>query len=678
MSIQILSEQLAAQIAAGEVIERPASVVKELVENALDAGATQIVVEAREGGKRLIRVGDNGSGIASDEAELAFVHHATSKLTSADDLFAIRTLGFRGEALPSIAAVANVTMLTRAQAEELGVELKLTNSQVISRVPHAAPPGTIVTVENLFHNIPARLKFLKSTQTESSHIHDLVSRYALAYPQVRFSLTSEGRLAFQSSGSGAMGDVLVVVYGVETAKQMIEVQSSEFKVQSSKFKVHGSTTEAQTARAAETEFGASEPATLNLDPNTLNGEELRTLKVEGFISRPTLTRANRAHIVFFVNGRAVQDRSLNYAVTEAYHTLLQVGRYPMCVLQIMLPPDQVDVNVHPTKAEVRFRDPHAVFSAVQRAVRATLQAHQVVPSLSSQMSVVSSQMETGRGTIAWSAAIERQTALRNLGQAGMELQRTEIATSNFQLPNPNLQIPTTDEQPSAQTTSNLQPPIFNLQSPLPMLRVLGQVGRTYIVAEGPEGIFLIDQHAAHERVLYERFMRERAEREARGEMGVSAQTLLEPLPLTLGARQAAQLDEQLSLLRSAGFDIEPFGGATFLIRAVPSILAEGDPRQALTIILDEMVDPEEYRPQRGEHRGLAGHENDPLHRRKEAMLIASVCKQAAIKGGRLLTMPEMQELTRQLEATSAPRTCPHGRPTMIRLGFETLAREFGR
>ncbi len=660
MPIHILSEQLAAQIAAGEVIERPSSVVKELIENAIDAGASEVRVEVRDGGKRLIRVSDNGSGIPSTEAELAFTHHATSKIESSDDLFALHTLGFRGEALPSIAAVAHVTMLTRSANEEVGIELKLSNGRVTARTPHAAPPGTVVTVENLFHNIPARLKFMKSTVTESGHIHELVSRYALAFPTIRFSLTSENRLAFQSAGNGSMADVLVAVYGIETAKQMLEIPNPNLQPHKG-------------AATLSPNLQSPNLQSPNLQSPQSPQSPTSSIQVHGYISSPSLHRANRSQMVFFVNGRLVQDRSVTYAVSEAYHTLLPVGRYPMCILKIDLPADHVDVNVHPTKAEVKFREPHVVFSTVQRAVRRVLLTQTEVPSLASAPD--------------WSTAGERPADLRNIGQLGMEIQRTEVASPTSQVPGPTsdvqrsisgVQSPPSNLQ---SPISNLQSPVSNLQSPtqppdqatirpsdhptnsLPMLRVLGQVARTYIVAEGPEGIFLIDQHAAHERVLYERFQRERAER------GLSTQSLLEPLPLELSPRQAALLDEQLGLLSEVGFQIEPFGGTTYLLRAVPSIMTEGDPRQSLSIILDEMV---------GERDPLHSGPGDPLHGQREAMLIASVCKQAAIKAGRVMNLPEMQELIQQLEHSESPRTCPHGRPTVIRLGLDQLAREFRR
>ena len=642
MPIHVLSEQLAAQIAAGEVIERPASVVKELMENALDAGATEVHVDVRDGGKRLIRVADNGCGIPSAELELAFVHHATSKLQSVDDLFAIQTLGFRGEALPSIAAVANVTFLTRAADEAVGTELTIAAGRVTGKTPHASPQGTRISVDNLFYNIPARLKFMKSNGTESGHIHDLLNRYALAYPNVRFSLTSEGRLAFQSTGNGAMADVLVAVYGSDTASQMFAVDFNSFDA-------------------------SRQPDEQSQD----GGGRTPYIQVVGYVSSATLSRANRSHMTLFVNGRAVQDRNLLFAVNDAYHTILPVGRFPVCILKVSLPAERVDVNVHPTKAEVRFRDPHLVFNAVQRAVRQTLLANQVVPAIGAgadawpHISRADRFVTSGyRPPEAHSQAPEQLALHRqHSGEHAAENPGWSSVTG-VSLPPPiaSLHPPAEQTDTAAQQPSPAAMPAQDM--PLPMLRVLGQVARMYIVAEGPQGIFLIDQHAAHERVLYEKFVAERSATEHG-----NAQPLLEPLAVELSAQQAARLNDAASLFRDAGFEFEHFGGATYLLRAVPTILSEGDPRRALSIILDELA-LEDERPAEG-GRSL-------LHGRRDANLIASVCKQAAIKAGRLLTLAEMQALIEQLERSQSPRTCPHGRPTMIRLGFEQLAREFGR
>ncbi len=320
MAIRILPPEVASKIAAGEVVERPASVVKELIENALDAAARHIAVELGGGGKRLIRVSDDGIGIPSNEVELAFHRYATSKLSRIEDLHHITTLGFRGEALAAIAAVSHLTLITRAVGEPMGIRLHLEAGRVVQREAVGAPQGTVVSVENLFYNVPARLKFLKQESTERAHISALVSRYAMAYPHVRFVLTHGHQEVLHTTGSGDLRTVLSEVYGVETASQMIAIERPE------------------------------EPPRPDLPPIT----------VSGYVGLPNLNRSNRNQIVIFVNGRWIQDANLTYAIVQAYHTMLMVGRYPVAVVMITLPPEEVDVNVHPTKAEVRFRRPDAV------------------------------------------------------------------------------------------------------------------------------------------------------------------------------------------------------------------------------------------------------------------------------------------------------------------------------
>ncbi|HAY83394.1 MAG TPA: DNA mismatch repair endonuclease MutL, partial [Chloroflexi bacterium] len=339
MSIHILPDDVASQIAAGEVVERPASVVKELVENSLDAGATHLTIVVEGAGKKLIEVADNGQGIPSDELSLALARHSTSKLSTAADLFNITTLGFRGEALASIASVSRFTITSRTQDVEMGVRLLIEAGQTESPPqPVGAPHGTVVRVEDLFYNVPARRKFLKTDSTERRQIDDLVTRYALAYPLVRFQLDQEGRNALQTSGSGDRREVLAALFSTDIARQMLEVNS-----------------------------------------------EYDAFRVSGFISPTSLTRSNRRGITLFINGRWVQDIALSTALIQGYHSMLMVGRYPMAALFIDLPPNQVDVNVHPTKAEVRFTDPDEVFTGVQRSVRRALLAYSPVPSVQAQV-----------------------------------------------------------------------------------------------------------------------------------------------------------------------------------------------------------------------------------------------------------------------------------------------------
>jgi len=561
MPIKILEPEVVSKIAAGEVVERPASVVKELIENSLDAGATQVAIEARGGGVNLIRVIDNGMGIAADEVELAFHRYATSKIDTLADLDSISSLGFRGEALPSIAAVAQVEVLTRTPDEMAGTYIELQNGAVVERGKRGCPQGTRVTVRHLFRNVPARLKFLKSPATESGHISNLVSQYGLAFPEVRFTLIMDGRMALQTPGSGDLRDVLVKVYGLEAAQAMIQVGDQE-----------------------KDQF-----------PN-----------VWGFVSPPSLARSSRSYLSFFVNRRWVQSRLLSRAVEDAYQGLLMAGKHPIAVINISLPGQDVDINVHPTKTEVRFRYEPALFVAVQRAVRAALVEQMPVP------------------------LVRRQPGVPAFLPEEQPLVKRE-------LPEPSLFAPA-------------RPP---LESPLPILRVLGQLSSSYIIAEGPDGLYLIDQHAAHERVLFERVRAQRAERQ------VEVQGLLEPLTIEVTPRQEEMLKAGGEVLATYGFAIEPFGQRTYLLRTVPALLKGERVAEALMEVLDSL-----------------GVEGDPKSWEEKVAL--SLACHSAVRAGQLLSAEEMRQLVRELELTELPRTCPHGRPTMVRFTSSQLEREFGR
>jgi len=595
MPICVLSEDVASQIAAGEVVERPSSVVKELVENSIDAGARDIRVEVRAGGKRFIRVSDDGCGVPVAEVELAFRRHSTSKLTTADDLAHITTLGFRGEALASIAAVSRVTFLTRAANDLMGILVRLEGGRVVTRQNSGRPPGTAVTVEDLFFNVPARRKFLRSERTERRHIDGWLTRYAMAYPGLRFTLAHDGRVVFQSPGNDRLRDVLVAVYGLEVGAALLEI--------------------------VEIVPDDKHPAS--------------SIQVTGFVSSPSLHRANRGYITLFVNGRWVKDARLTYAITQAYHTLLPTGRYPLAVVMVRLPPADVDVNVHPAKAEVRFSDGDAVFRALQKAVRRTLIERSPVPVAT-------------RSPTAWPAQWREETRGRGLERlvglmprpTGEQLRigirpRFEGEPPDIAAPDGGILAPSAER--------------------LPPLRVVGQVGVTYIVAEGPGGMYLIDQHAAHERVLFERLLAERERAEA------ASQALLEPQPVELAPEAVSLLEEHLEVLGSLGFQVEPFGGTTMLVRALPAIVADTAPRQVLEDVAAALE---------------AG--NVPLAVTVEEAVARQVCKRASVKAGQALAQAEMEELVRALEQCTSPRTCPHGRPTMIHLSVEQLAREFGR
>ena len=575
MPIKVLDKATINQIAAGEVVERPASVVKELVENALDAGATQISVEIRGGGIGLIRVTDNGSGIPSEEATLAFERHATSKINSSKDLQNISSLGFRGEALPSIAAVAEVEMVTGADGEPSGTFISLEGGVIIQQKGQARTRGTTITVRNLFRRVPARLKFLKSLATETGHVANVVSQYALAYPEVAFSLAVDGRESLRTSGRGRLLDAIIDVYGVETAGKMMPVEG-------------------------EQEIWRSSSAQ----------EQDTRIKVAGMVGSPELGRTGRGYLSFFVNRRWVSSRLLTVAVEEAYSGLLMTGKHPIAVIDISIPASEVDVNIHPAKSEVKFHNDGDVFRAVQRAVRHSLVAQMPVPRID------------------------------------------DVAAPYRATPSPHAleQLWGRPASDAKSTPAEEAAPL--LVASLPVLRVVGQVMSRYIVAEGPDGLYLIDQHAAHERIRFDRLLRQREMKKP------EVQGLLEPSTLEVTPRQDAVMRSCLEYLMDFGFALESFGERTYLVRTVPALVAGDDWPSMLKELLD----------------ALSGEEKSQW----EEKIVASIACHGAIKSGQTLSDDEMRALVRQLEQTASPHTCPHGRPTVIRLSAAQLEREFGR
>jgi len=596
MPIRLLSSEVSSQIAAGEVIERPASVVKELLENSLDAGARSITINVENAGKKLIEVADDGSGIPSAELELAVSRHATSKLTQANDLFSISTLGFRGEALASIGSVSRMTVTSRVENEKEGARLRVEGGRTGKLTKVGTTIGTTVRVEDLFYNVPARLKFLKADVTERRAIDLLVTRYALAYPDKRFKLSDGKNAVLQTTGDGDRRAILAALYGVDVAKQMLQIMSEE----------EGS-------------------------------------RLTGFISPTSLTRSNRKEITFFINGRWVHDVSLSSALLQAYHTLLMVGRYPLTALFLEIRPEEVDVNFHPAKAEVRFRNQDKMFSFVQRSARKALLAYSpvlnIAPSLWGTARTAPGEAKRHVG-IDWEIAHDEQLLETGGSQPSVQVQG-KSPVSDLESPTHSSQYPIT--------------PATSQFATIPLLRLIGQIGATYLVAEGPDGLYLVDQHAAHERVLFEKFMTQHKM------SNIPSQTLLTPALLTLPPQSAGLLLSQLSTLQHFGFDVEEFGPNTFQVRAIPALFMGSDPSAALRALVEDFEEDE-----------------TPLQNEIEAKLAARVCKRMAVKGGQVLSSEEQRTLLTDLEACDSPRTCPHGRPTMIHLSVDMLERQFGR
>ena len=583
MPIMVLEPRLASKIAAGEVIERPVSVVKELMENSLDAGASRITVEIHGGGVQELRVVDDAQGIPAPEVELAFQHHATSKLDSPDQLDSIATLGFRGEALPSIAAVSQMTLTSRPREAPNGHQVHYQWGRQVGQGPQGCPPGTAVTVKDLFGNLPARRKFLRSNSAETARIRELIDRYALVYPEVSFNVVSEGRTLLSSPGNGRPEEALLAVYGPEIASGMLQI-----------------------------------------------GEPLSAIfyGINGFVSSPAVTRSNRSYMNFFVNRRWTQNRMLSFALEEAYHGLLPEKRYPLAVVNLDIPFSDVDVNCHPSKREVRFRDESRAYTSLQRAVRAALVAETPVPTVDLGAGghphlTPPSPSTTAGGGFFWSPFDGRAA---NPGGT------------------PTGPVPTGAPSSFAGITP--------LQA-LPSLRVVGQVRSTYIVAEGPDGMFLVDQHAAHERVLFDRIVKKAEEKSP------ESQPLLAPETVELSAAQLEVVQNHQGFLADYGFILESFGQNSFLLRAVPSIMTGQDPARSLVDILDMVA-------------------FEGLLRKHDDVLAASIACHSAIRAGKSLTEPEMRALLEQLEATANPHTCPHGRPTLVHFSEYQMEREFGR
>src|SRR5579884_896464 len=684
MPIRQLAPDVAAKIAAGEVVERPASVVKELIENSIDAGATQIRVDLMGGGLQLIRVSDNGSGIPLDELPLALSRHATSKVASIDDLEHIRSLGFRGEALASIAAVADVTLLSRHRDAEQGAQISASNGQLSEVTSAASPVGTTLTVRNLFSAVPARLKFLKSRNTEVSHCHHLLEQYALAYPEIRFSVFSEGRQIFATPGDGQLSSVLVEIYGLQVAEQMVPISS--------------------------------------LDGN--DEDPLRPV-VTGYTSLPTCYKSTRQHMSFFVNRRWVMSRMLSYAVEEAYHSLLLTGRHPIAVVNIAIDPSQIDVNVHPAKTEIRFLRERRVYAAILRAVRRAILEEATVPqwgqpNAATQVSATntsptstdiedfdlpdeeeieqitasetddaaavspsSSQVESEKRSYPqdnpWLTVTEEESGtkppmLSRLWQS--HIRKSDPEPQEDTLSSPTSPITNTHAEsddkpvtlPASPSLNHSDEPVFTLPetraehastthvSRLPQLRVIGQLLQSYIVTEAPDGMYLIDQHAAHERILLERMVADLKERKP------LSQLLLTPLTLELAPAELEAIEEHWQKLEHIGFSLATNEDGTLEVRAVPNVLIKQMNARSLRELLAELTAPENL-----------GHSET-----WEEHALANVACKAAIKQNYFLTVSEMREMIEQLGRTNAPFSCCHGRPTMVQFSLSALEREFGR
>jgi len=596
--IRILPEQLANQIAAGEVVERPASVVKELLENAIDSGADELLIEVEHGGKRLVRVTDNGCGMAKEDLFLALERHATSKISSSTDLFALHTLGFRGEALPSIASVSRLRLTSRPADQEMGWQLYVEGGTVRQAGALGTPAGTAVEVRDLFFNTPGRRKFLRSDETEFGHLADVVTRLAMARPDIHLRLQHNGRTFLEAYRHQRLEERVDALLGRSLAGDLIQV-----------------------------------------DAESPNGDMLT-----GLIGPPSLNRSSSSHLYTYVNGRFVRDRVLQHAILEAYRTLLEKRRYPVAVLFLDLPPEMVDVNVHPTKHEVRFREQQRIHDFVMEKVRDCLlersgreTATAVFPTSSASPGLP--LPDTGAGTVgnpAESAVLRVQESLAVYGASSHPIREPITARA-------------------AGKGEALHLPVG--AAPLPVSwRLLGQYLNSYLVCQAENDLLLIDQHAAHERIGFEKLRRQAAS------SGIERQRLLFPQVLEFDHRQAAVVTAQLEDFARFGFELEAFGGRSFTLTAVPQLLAGADPQQLVGDMAEELAE--------------IGRGNT-LDAAFDRILMRLACH-AMIRANQPLTWAEMEELLRELMTIDFGSHCPHGRPVVKRLGHSEIERMFHR
>ncbi|PYL01155.1 MAG: DNA mismatch repair endonuclease MutL [Verrucomicrobia bacterium] len=660
--IRLLPEQVANQIAAGEVVERPASVVKELLENALDARASRVTVEIQAGGRGLIRVTDDGTGMSKDDALLCLERHATSKIQKAEDLAAIATMGFRGEALPSIASVSRFTLSTRERDSESpeGTQVVVHAGKILEVKSAGHAPGTSVEVRQLFYNLPARRKFLRSEETERAHVQHYLTLAALAFPEVGFTFLQDQRLVWQlpplkSDGQPASGHAALQ----ERCRALLGAEVKLLPVDYS-------------ADIGEPDEPDEAPEQSSPDPRP------SALRIWGFLGAPGVSRATRQDQHLFVNRRPVENRALNYALLEGYHTALMKGRYPVCSLFLELDPAEVDVNIHPSKREVKFHHEKAVRRHAADAVRRTLLNFHKSPG--EARCKVGDPKPSGERPAAIATLppqpappiepVVAGPAPKDLPQLLPPLPAKPVTnwpwSSPAQTPMAPSASPATGHRPSTidaprsalRVPHSPAPPGSSAAVPLLRvpLRLVGVVGRLYVVLESDRGLVLMDQHAAHERILYEQMLRRLEQGDA------PSQRLLLPETVELSTRDAQFLREHLQILGRLGVGLSEFGERTFLLDALPPFVKVPDARRYVLELIDELV--------------AAGQEVNSF-RLGEQTVAKTVCRHA-VKANDPLTGPELENLVNDLRNCAMPYTCPHGRPTLIEMNYRELEKKFGR
>ena len=615
MPIKILPPDIANKIAAGEVVERPASVVKELIENAIDAESTNINVEIRAGGKRLIRVSDNGTGMPREDALIALERHATSKVGTIEDLQRIQTFGFRGEALPSIASVSQLELLSRTADGLVGTKIAVEGGVVKSVEESGCSPGTHITINNLFYNVPARLKFLKSETTELNHLTNQVTWAALAHPKIQFSHSHDRRSLIDVRSCDSYIERIRLLYRKEFAENLIEFDA-----------------------------------------------ELPNLRLHSFIGKPDLTKANRSYQLFFLNSRPIRSKILGAALGEAMRSMVPKNRFAVAFLFLTMDAQEVDVNVHPAKVEVRFRNERAIYSAISRMIHSGIHKHKYIPKIEKATQPVSTTDSQVEKEDVFGSDVKPRIASQ---AADTEL---EIGVGAVFSPTPPWQAGQTagkvaESLPSS-APAGVQPPDRSIPDGTPLelfdfedVQLKTNLFNTYIVAEWKDRVFFIDQHVAAERVLYEHFVQQlKAD-------GIPVQGLLLPVTVEITPQQLTTLHARTNLFEKLGFEFEQFGGNTILVRSIPAMLATSSVATTVTDLLDRL--PQTVTP------------SDELLDVQDEALIMLACK-SAVKAGDALTMNEMVALVKDLSQAKLPFNCPHARPIVVEMGKNELESRFKR
>lgn len=611
--IHLMPDSLSNKIAAGEVVERPASVVKELVENSIDAGATWITVELTEAGLQRIRITDNGSGMEEEDCERSFYRHATSKIRNENDLFHVKTLGFRGEALASIAAVSRMSMQT-STGDTAGTKIELEGGKIIEKGKSDARQGTDIIVDELFFNTPARLKYMKTIHTELGHITDVMNRMAIAHPEIKFTLTHNEKQIFQTNGRGDLRQVVAKIYGMNVARKLVPVEA-----------------------------------------------ETLDFKVSGYVAKPEVYRASKSYMSTIINGRYIRNIPLNKAILEGYHTLLPIGKSPIVVLNVEMDPILVDVNVHPSKLEVRFSKEKELYDVVQGAIRKVFRQETLIPNVESSVKKPE-KLQSTQGSFTFDEVHKEEAHEKREEALGHLVQKSEPVPSYKEEQDEmlremkgNFEVEDLASEPEHQRQESNPTDPEPLDNRVPTMYPIGQLHGTYILAQNEDGLYIVDQHAAQERIKYEFF------RDQLAEVEHEVQELLVPITFDFSRQEVLKIEEHKGTLEKVGLFFEPFGENTYIIRSHPQWFPKGFEEEVIHEMVEQLMNEERI---------------DVLKLREEAAILMS-CKRS-IKANHYLNQSDMFRLLEDLRKSTDPFTCPHGRPIIVFFSEYEMEKMFKR